>query len=245
MDPKKELTVNNLEITTEKYDEPTQRKKSDGWKFRVYNSELLTTSNVWFISGHSGSGKTSLASELAKRFGRERFELDWFESFDDGFTDTRNPGYIVLKDFYKARNLTPEIVKNTYDHAYDKLLVDLIQYAMIHPVYKGKKIIIEGLQFIAKFYLISKIRNGDLYINYPVIILDVSDEQAMSNAYYRPSNGKLSWSEFVKARRNMYRNWESAYRRFLELVKRERLIHITRFYRTSASLDFFIADLSV
>jgi hypothetical protein len=223
-----------------------EKGKFKGWNLEIYNPELLKNKKVWFITGLSGSGKTSLSKELAKHFNAARFEIDWLEYFDTAFTDKNDPGYSFIKRFLKENNIDPSTLLNEIpDEQFFDLQVKMIFNLLRSPVYSNKLLIVEGMQLISRFNYLSKKNigksNRKFYDLLPIIIINLEEEQSMKNAYRR-DKVKISYEDYVKTKKDMYSSWLESFERFKEYATKNNIECIKLKYENEDGLNHLINE---
>lgn len=123
-----------------------------------YNKDKFDSGeiNLCFITGHSGSGKSTMAGNMEK-VGVEKYELDDVISNKEHFTmaDLKEYGGLIYeffsgpgkKYYYTAEDVKSGKVKPYREEAYEHDLInDFIAYAIKYAkAHKDKKIVIEGV----------------------------------------------------------------------------------------------------
>lgn len=117
-----------------------------------YNIEDFESgkSNLLFITGHSGGGKTTLAYELGEKYNAEVFQIDWACNYNDLGThpsDNRyglaryikDKGILRLKDTLKTND-----DREKYAYIFTKLFDTIFEFTSKYP---NRKFIVEGVQF--------------------------------------------------------------------------------------------------
>lgn len=146
-----DITNKYLKENVELFQENVLLNKSDLY----YNFEKFEkgNTNVLLITGFSGSGKSSLASELSSKYKCEYFELDALDFFFGGNLtkeemEKGEPGLLAFLNVHKEY----EPKKIPGNNEYKKIYVDYIQFLINWcKKQKDKKFIIEGLQIYETF----------------------------------------------------------------------------------------------
>ena len=156
-------------------------------------------SNVLLVTGFSGSGKSILASQLAKKYKCEHYELDLLSFYFEGkfwgnnvdLDDLRmyEPG---LAKFINANNLVYGEVPDTKTQRqlFEKYIRFLIKYCKEQ---KDKRFIIEGVQL---YEIFDKDKPQTTIYNNPLIIKGTSALKSALQAANR--NSKDTDRSFLK-----------------------------------------------
>lgn len=153
--------------------------KLDSWK--------KGSNNILLITGLSGSGKSTRASQLSKEYNAINFELDLFEHNSILFSNNYNhdEANIIMKDIFKkmygGKKNFDKYSDEDYRKEFVKFFKNLLSYCKSH---KDQLFIIEGLQIFkhVAYYDISIIENT------PIIIIGVSLTKSLIRRYKRDHN---------------------------------------------------------
>lgn len=157
--------------------------------------------NILFITGLSGSGKSTKAAKLAKEYNAVNIELDLFEHnyvvFDKNVTN--DEGNLIVKEYFENKFGGAKKFKQG-DKQLPHMMYDFIKYCMNYAYkHKDKLFIIEGIQ-------LSDLEMANEIKDYPIIIVRTS----IINSIYRAAK-----REGIK---NYIKSFES-YKDFLDLYK--------------------------
>ena len=141
--------------TAELYDDWTyvnSTTKANG--FTGYNLEEWGQSpdaNILYILGHSGSGKSTKAKELALEYNADVIHLDlYFEGYiDDINRSTEFDNYMETNfpDYVRIHTPKTEITIDQWGKIVDQFAVELLEYGK-YMYSKGKRVIVEGVQLM-------------------------------------------------------------------------------------------------
>lgn len=153
--------------------------KLDSWK--------KDSDNILLITGLSGSGKSTRASQLSKEYNAINFELDLFEHNSILFSNNYNhdEANIIMKDIFKkmygGKKNFDKYSDEDYRKEFVKFFKNLLSYCKSH---KDQLFIIEGLQIFkhVAYYDISIIENT------PIIIIGTSLTKSLIRRYKRDHN---------------------------------------------------------
>lgn len=150
------------------------------------------TTNVMLVTGVSGSGKTTIAQELAAKYGCAHYQLDWLTDYIFGGCDIKE----LLEE--REHGLLTYIAKTglentyTYDDFSEQELITIIRSYIKFLIawckmQSGKKFIIEGLQIYNTY------QEGDTHItSCPIIIKGTSGLVSAIRAAKRNDGAFLS-----------------------------------------------------
>lgn len=149
------------------------------------------SSNIIFIAGLSGSGKSTKASELAKKYNAVNIELDLFDQNQILFDDSTNhdEGNLIMRDYFTTKYKSPKKFKSDSElKEFGKLIEGFLKYIVKYASeHKDKNFVIEGIQ-LQEFNDNKSII--DILKKYPCIIMGTSIIHSMINAAHR-ENMKL------------------------------------------------------
>lgn len=154
-------------------------------KNTYYNFDDFTSgkSNMLFITGLIGGGKSTLAKKLCKEYDACNVEIDGMEWYvTDNYLDKENE---PLKAFIKEGYLENQrIRKMTYEESVLEFIDFVIEYCDKH---KEKKFIINGFQimYYLEGELLEKIKK------YPIVIINTSMVKAKLRAIKRKYKGNI------------------------------------------------------
>lgn len=153
--------------------------KLDSWK--------KGSNNILLITGLSGSGKSTRASQLSKEYNAINFELDLFEHNSILFSNNYNhdEANIIMKDIFKkmygGKKNFDKYSDEDYRKEFVKFFKNLLSYCKSH---RDQLFIIEGLQIFkhVAYYDISILEN------IPIIIIGTSLTKSLVRRYKRDHN---------------------------------------------------------
>lgn len=154
-------------------------------KNTYHNFDEFTSgkSNMLFITGLIGGGKSTLAKKLCKEYNACNVEIDAIDYYViDGYLDEQNE---PLKAFIKDGYLEKErIRKMTYKESFFEFMDYVIDYCDKH---KEKKFIINGFQIMYHLEgeLLEKIKK------YPIVIINTSMVKAKVRALKRKQKANI------------------------------------------------------
>ena len=119
------------------------------WNKEKFDSGRI---NLCFVTGHSGSGKSTFGKELSGEKNIEHYELDDLMCIKDHFSlkELKEYGDLIYtfftgkgKKYYKTKEDIKTIPGSDYE---DKLYIDFVKYSMDYAKsHKDKKFVIEGV----------------------------------------------------------------------------------------------------
>ena len=180
-------------------------------------------SNILFITGLSGGGKSTLATKLASKYKAEVIELDIFEH-NKGYSDENlhQAGDVFVEYFLKKRKDLRDngIGHGKFREEFDKFFSFVLSYC---NRYKDKKFIIEGVQIYSRYgeKLNTQIKGK------PIILINTSMTNSFIQRFKRNDfdGNKVDWREELKEFPKLiswYINSENEYKEFKkELLKEE------------------------
>lgn len=136
--------------------------------------------NILFITGLSGSGKSTKAANLAKENNAINIEVDLFEHNHIVFDSNTNndEGNLIVKEYFEKKYSGPKKMKQG-DPKLPHMLYDFIKYCMNYASkHKDRLFIIEGIQ-------LADLEMADEIKGYPVIIVNTSVINSMYRAAKR------------------------------------------------------------
>ena len=145
--------------------------------------------NILFITGLSGSGKSTKAAKLAKEKDAVNIELDLVEHNEILFDDsvTQDEGNQILKEFFNKKFGGPKKLESKTMKVAD-IMYDAIKYCMNYASKNKRKLFIaEGIQLM-------DLEMVDELKGYPVIVVNTSILKSISQAKKREEGA--SWREF-------------------------------------------------
>ncbi len=140
-----------------------------------FNLDNYGVSNILFVTGLSGSGKSTKATKLGKRYNAIVFELDNLGGFYGKFKNSKELIHELTKNFLKSNQELDEIIrKNKFVklkienfNEYSNWIIKYFEY-LVHFCNNNEKLyIFEGTQ-------IFKCINPNYFVNKPLIILRTS-----------------------------------------------------------------------
>ena len=178
-------------------------------------------SNICFVTGLSGGGKSTLTEKLAKEYNGEWIELDVFEH-SGGFTDEqlKEAGEVFYEYLSRHKDLRQKLIDKSLDHdqmkeEVTKFVTYCISWCKSH---KDTKWIIEGVQI---FSLVDpKSIKED-----PIVFVRTSMLKSIIQRWKRNGDGKIDWkaelsNEFFKFLR-WYIEDEKQFKQFQKAVLNE------------------------
>ena len=155
----------------------------DDLNFKVEDFES-GKSNVLLVTGFAGSGKTTLASELAEKYDALHFQLDWFTDFMFGETtmeELEEQDEIGLIEYIKTNNLEGGQDYDSFEESEIVTMIrDYIKFLINWCKKQDDKFIIEGLSLYDIFQ-----KGDDFITSCPMIIKGTSAETAIRRAAKR------------------------------------------------------------
>jgi len=152
-------------------------------------------SNILFITGLSGSGKSTISKSLASEYKAEVIELDIFEHSNAYLDKSLAKAGEVFKIYLleKRKDLRDKTVKEfsreEFYSEFTKFFDFVLEYCNSH---KNKKFIIEGVQIFSLVEL-SKIKEM------PIILMGTSVKTSVLQRFKRDTpNGKIDWKSELK-----------------------------------------------
>jgi ribosomal protein S18 acetylase RimI-like enzyme len=153
--------------------------------------------NILFITGLSGSGKSTKAAKLAKENNAINIEIDLFEHNDIVFDKNTNndDGNIIVKEYFEKKYGGARKMPQG-DPKLPHMLYDFIKYCINYASkHKDRLFIMEGIQ-LADLEMAEELKN------YPVIIVNTSIIKSMYRAAKREGikdyfNSFKSFSDFL------------------------------------------------
>jgi dephospho-CoA kinase len=200
-------------------------------------------SNMVFITGLSGGGKSTLATKLASKYNAEVIELDIFEH-NAGYTDENlNQAGDVFVEYFlnKRKDLRVPIKKlanmdsKTFRMEFEKFFNFVIEYCKKN---KDRKFIIEGVQIYSRD--LKQIKGN------PIILVNTSVKTSLLQRFKRNDfdGNKIDWKAELKNEFPQLISWyidnEHEYSRFKKELLAEDVGHenfSTLYYLSAEKLD--------
>lgn len=191
-----------------------------------YNKEKFDSGeiNLCFITGHSGSGKSTMARNLAEENNVEHYELDDViankENFSmENFKEYGDLIYSFFKGIGKKYYFTSKDVKEgkhpKYQGDYEKDLInDFVKYSINYSKsHKNKKYVIEGI-WLLKNIEPSLIKDYAVYIKGTSALISAiraakRDKMNIRNSLYRiiiSTTGKDEFEKKIRKYRDYFSN---------------------------------------
>jgi ribosomal protein S18 acetylase RimI-like enzyme len=153
--------------------------------------------NILFITGLSGSGKSTKAAKLAKENNAVNIEIDLFEHNDIVFDKNTNndEGNLIVKEYFEKKYGGARKMPQG-DPKLPHMLYDFIKYCINYASkHKDRLFVMEGIQ-LADLEMAEELKN------YPVIIVNTSIIKSMYRAAKREGikdyfNSFKSFSDFL------------------------------------------------
>lgn len=181
----------------------------------VWRKDEWGTKCPWlFITGHSGSGKSTMARDMSKALRVQVIEFDWFDRMDTVKIDESDPNYSAWKlymDCIKKTGLTSTATL----HGEERQKYFLESWNHLAEALKrpGKRYIIEGVQ------VFTLMRGLDVTYNSPIIVKGTSAAVSLMRAYKR-GNGKIIVSGSKVSFFSCVRMWLGAESRCKEFMSK-------------------------
>lgn len=177
--------------------------------------------NICFVTGLSGSGKSTEAERLAKEYNAEWIELDIFEHCKSFTDDQIKEAGQVFYDYLSSHKDIWNKLKNNELHGKDlnteisKFINYCINWCLRH---KENKWIIEGVQ-IFSFIEPKEIKN------YPIVFIRASMVKSILQRWKRNGDGKIHLWKELKNEFPQLLSWyidnEKAFKQFQDTVLNE------------------------
>jgi len=212
-----------------------------------YNVEKFPKqSNILFITGLSGSGKSSMAAKLAKKYDAVNIEIDLLEHNDIIFdkNTTNDEGNLIIKDYMEKYHHGAHKFKiSNNEKAWAKEVERFLKYCIdIAKKNKDKIYILEGIQ------LMDIPDSIDIIKPYPIIVVNTSMIKSMWRAYKREECGFLEYMKSFKSIAGLkeYIDWylsmEKQKNDFKKKLKESVVIPESPFSEAYATLSSFLID---
>lgn len=152
----------------------------------VWRKDDWGTKCPWlFITGHAGSGKSTMARDMSKALRVQIIELDWFDRIDTVKLDESDPNYGAWKIYMnciKKTGLTSSA--NLHGSERQKYFLESWNHLAEALRRSGKRYIVEGVQ------VFTLMRGLDEPYNSPIIVKGTSAAVSLMRAYKR-GHGKV------------------------------------------------------
>lgn len=168
--------------------------------------------NICFITGHSGSGKSTMGRELSKDKNTEHYELDDVVTNKDNFTmeNLKEYGDLIYSFFNgigKKYYLTGKELReeNKFEGFYEKELIrDFVDYSINYAnKHKNKRFVLEGV-WIYLFIHPSKLKDSAVYIKGTSrLVSDLRAAKRDSNNEY-PDDGLKRFKSYMGRVKNFF-----------------------------------------
>jgi len=176
--------------------------------------------NILFVTGYMGSGKSTISKDFAKRYNARTFSLDnvfdWNETWVTTTMDTAEQRlyFELLKNSGAYRDLGDGI--GSYDRAYKTASYAekcaWIMKQAIKDCSRTNRIIIEGVQLYQYDSLFP------IYINYPLLIMDLTSDEAMKSNDKRDKDYGLNFFQRLDRRPGNKRYYTNQYNIFSDYL---------------------------
>lgn len=151
-------------------------------------------SNVLLVTGLSGSGKSTIATKIAKEVHAEVIELDVFEHCY-GFNDDnlKQAGEVFYEYLSKHPSLWESLKKKEiHGKELEKEIGKFVHFVLSWcKTRKETKWVVEGVQ-IYSFLTADEVKR------YPLIIMGTSAKNSVLQRFKRNGNGKIEWGKELK-----------------------------------------------
>lgn len=135
--------------------------------------------NVLYIGGYSGSGKSTTAASMADK-NTDKIHLDCYYEDGTGYSDSRNKAF----DIYLKKNgvKRPNETNSGYSYGFGDAIANFgkEQYG------KGRKVIVEGVQILE-----GALHDKNWYKNQPLVLMNTNALTSITRAFNRDGQGNI------------------------------------------------------